>query len=71
MTVPMRELRGGNLDIDLIPKKDLAWKRDVCPWSEAEHSTAHRCAVKDTSICHYFKGIRSPDIVLCAYPDGQ
>jgi hypothetical protein len=71
MTAPIRELLGGNMDIDLIPKPDLTWKRKVCPWNEAEKSTSHKCAIKDTSICHYFKGIKPVDTVLCAYPEKQ
>ena len=65
----MRELRGGNMDIDLIPKPDLGWEQDACPWNEAEGSAAHKCAVKDISICRYFKGITPPDTVLCTYPE--
>ena len=71
MTEPVRELRGGNMDIDLIPNPDLSWKREACPWNEAERSTAHKCAVKDTSICRYFKGIKPVDTVLCAYPAAE
>jgi hypothetical protein len=64
----VRELRGGNMDIDLIPNPGLAWTRDSCPWNETEHIQAHKCAVKDTSICRYFRGIKPEDTVLCAYP---
>jgi hypothetical protein len=56
------------MDIDLIPKPGLAWERDECPWNRADHSTAHHCAIKDTSICLYFRGIKPMDVVLCAYP---
>jgi hypothetical protein len=69
MSATLRELRGGNMDIDLIPKAGLTWERDLCPWNEAESSTAHTCAVKDTSICRYFKGIKPVDTVLCSYPE--
>jgi hypothetical protein len=69
MSGSIREFRGGNMDIDLIPNAGLTWKRDTCPWNEAENSTAHKCAVKDTSICRYFKGIKPVDTVLCRYPD--
>ena len=68
MSETFRELRGGNMDIDLVPKADLKWEQERCPWNEAEQTTAHRCAVKDTSICRYFRGIKPPDTVLCAYP---
>lgn len=55
MSTSIRELRGGNMDIDLIPNPELTWKREVCPWNEAEQSVEHKCAVKDTSICRYFR----------------
>lgn len=63
------ELHGGNMDIDLVPKPGLGWEQDPCPWNAAEQSESHRCAVKDTSICPYFGGIRRLDTVLCTYPD--
>ncbi len=69
MAESVRELRGGNMDIDLIPKAGLEWEQEACPWNEAEGSSAHKCAVKDTSICRYFRGIKPVDTVLCAYPD--
>ncbi len=69
MAESIRELGGGNMDIDLVPKADLAWEQEACPWNEAEGSSAHKCAVKDTSICRYFRGIKPVDSVLCAYPD--
>lgn len=31
MAEPIRELRGGNMDIDLIPKASLEWEREACP----------------------------------------
>ncbi|HNX31573.1 MAG TPA: hypothetical protein PKM35_08205 [Holophaga sp.] len=68
MLVSVKEIRGGNLDIDLIPKPGLDWEVGRCPWNEAEHSSTHRCAVKDTSICPYFQGVKRLDIVLCSYP---
>jgi len=68
MDESIRELCGGNMDIDLIPKAELNWKRELCPWNQAEGATAHMCAVKDTSICRYFRGIKPLDTVLCAYP---
>lgn len=69
MSEVARELRGGNMDIDLIPTSNVEWVREVCPWNEAEQSTAHKCAIKDTSICRHFRGIKPPDTVLCAYPN--
>lgn len=65
----IRELRGGNMDIDLIPKLDLDWQPEACPWNKAEGVGTHKCAVKDTSICRYFRGIKPLDTVLCAYAD--
>ena len=66
-----RELRGANMDIDLVPKPGLTWKQDPCPWNEAVGNTAHRCTVKNTSICRYFRGIRPVDAVLCAFPAAE
>ncbi len=63
----MKKLHGGNLDIDLIPGKDVPWPQDKCPWNVAEDVTTHRCAVKNVSICPYFRGIKYPDIVICKY----
>ena len=71
MAESVRELRGGNMDIDLIPKPGLGWEQERCPWNEAEQASTHKCAVKDTSICRHFRGIRAPDIVLCAYPGAE
>ncbi|MBI1816769.1 MAG: hypothetical protein HYR72_17455 [Deltaproteobacteria bacterium] len=68
MTESIRELRGGNMDIDLIPKPGLAWEQEACPWNDADQAATHKCAVKDTSICRYFRGIKALDTVLCAYP---
>ena len=71
MAESIRELRGGNMDIDLIPKPGLKWEQAACPWNEAEGSSAHKCAVKDTSICRYFRGIKPVDTVLCTYPNAS
>jgi len=71
MSIFVREIRGGNLDIDLIPKSGLAWEIGQCPWNEFEHSTTHKCAVKDTSICPYFQGIKPLDTVICSYQNAQ
>jgi hypothetical protein len=59
------------MDIDLIPKADLGWEQDACPWNEAESTSTHKCAVKDTSICPHFRGIKAPDTVLCVYSDAE
>ena len=68
MAESIRELRGANMDIDIIPRPGLQWEQEACPWNEAEGSSAHKCAVKDTSLCKYFRGIKFVDAVLCAYP---
>ena len=63
----VRELKGANMDIDLLPNQKITWEQDTCPWNEAENTKEHKCAVKDISICKHFRGIKKPDIVLCAY----
>lgn len=68
--VKIQELKGANMDIDLVSKpEDIRWEQDKCPWNEAEGTKEHTCAVKNVSICKYFRGIKKPDIVLCAYPE--
>ena len=62
-----REIKGANMDIDLIPNPKIDWEQEKCPWNESEGSNAHKCAVKDISICKYFRGIKKPDIVLCDF----
>ena len=62
----IRELKGGNMDIDLI-LADVNWEQDKCPWNEEDNSNEHKCAVKNISICKFFRGIKKPDVVLCAY----
>ncbi|MBP0968031.1 MAG: hypothetical protein J5722_10375 [Oscillospiraceae bacterium] len=63
----MKELKGANMDIDLA-SKNVGWDQMNCPWNEEEHTEIHKCAVKSTSICKFFCGIRYPDSVLCSYP---
>ncbi|MBI2047287.1 hypothetical protein HYT26_03960 [Candidatus Pacearchaeota archaeon] len=66
----IRELKGANMDIDLTTAMGkIHWKQDKCPWNSAEDTNEHRCAVKNISICRYFRGIKPLDIVLCAYPE--
>lgn len=66
----IKELKGANMDIDLVsPKVD--WQQTNCPWNEAKNTKEHRCAIKDTSICPYFCGIKYLDSVLCSYPYGN
>ena len=64
----MKQLKGANMDIDLIDK-NVDWKQDNCPWNEEENTNKHKCAVKNVSICKYFRGIKKPDIVLCGYDE--
>lgn len=66
----IKEIKGANMDIDLMSdQRDIQWKQDICPWNIDEKDNTHKCAVKNTLICKYFKGIKCPDIVLCNYPD--
>ncbi|MCX6766001.1 MAG: hypothetical protein NT136_03520 [Candidatus Moranbacteria bacterium] len=65
--IKFRHLKGANMDIDLISNKKIHWKQDDCPWNVEEKSKKHKCAVKNVSICKYFKGIEYLDIVICAY----
>ncbi len=59
------ELKGADMDIDLLPS-DIDWEKDECPWNKKDNGN-HKYAVKGTSICKYFQGIKKPDIVLCSY----
>lgn len=63
----INELKGANMDIDLFPNPNVSWEMDKCPWNEDENNDKHKCAVKDVSLCKYFRGIKKPDVVLCAY----
>ncbi len=64
----IKELKGANMDIDLV-SDNVDWNQTNCPWNENESTKAHKCAVKDTSICKYFCGIKYLDSVLCSYPN--
>jgi hypothetical protein len=65
-----RRLKGANMDIDLAtPPGEIAWAQERCPWNEAESSSLHRCAVKNISLCPYFRGVEYPDTLLCCYPE--
>jgi hypothetical protein len=58
------------MDIDLASSPgSIAWQQDYCPWNLAEHTDAHRCAVKNVSICPYFCGVEYMDTLLCCYPN--
>ncbi len=65
----IKELSGANMDIDLISNAaDIDWKQAMCPWNKDENTNEHKCAVKNTSICQFFCGIKCLDNVLCSYP---
>ena len=55
------------MDIDLTSAKLVGWEQESCPWNMKEKTIKHKCAVKNISICEYFKGIEPPDIVKCNY----
>ena len=42
----IRVLRGGNMDIDLIPNPKVSWSIDPCPWNLRDGVLEHKCAVK-------------------------
>lgn len=63
----VKALSGGNLDVDLSSDV-IDWKQTQCPWNVADNTYEHKCAVKGTSICKYFCGIKFLDSVLCSYP---
>jgi hypothetical protein len=70
MNKTIHKLDGANMDIDLVTSQaDIPWRQDACPWNAAEGNREHRCAVKNISICPYFRGIEPLDIVLCSYPE--
>jgi hypothetical protein len=70
MDTVIRKLAGANMDIDLITPEDrIQWQQDKCPWNEIEGTDGHKCAVKNLSICPYFRGIEYLDNVLCCYPN--
>ena len=62
----LKKLNGANMDISLVSSKKIHWKQDKCPWAEADNKK-HKCAIKNVSLCKYFKGIEYPDKVICAY----
>lgn len=69
MNEKVKQLSGANMDIDLTSNPaDIRWEQTICPWNKEENTTDHKCAVKNTSICKYFCGIKYLDSVLCSYP---
>ena len=70
MSARIHKLKGANMDIDLAtPQEDIGWTQDACPWNTAEGTREHRCAVKNISICPYFRGVEHLDTLLCSYPE--
>lgn len=69
MTDKLKRFTGANMDIDLATSDDvISWKQDKCPWNLAEQTNEHRCAMKNISLCRYFRGVEYPDTLLCCYP---
>jgi hypothetical protein len=69
MVATIKKLGGANMDIDLATAPgSIAWQQDACPWNQAERTNAHKCAVKNISLCAYFCGVEYPDSLLCSYP---
>ena len=69
-TAIIRRLRGANMDIDLAtPAGQIQWEQQSCPWNAAEGTNEHRCAVKNVSLCPYFRGVEYMDTLLCCYPE--
>jgi hypothetical protein len=72
MNEQMIKLHGANMDIDLAtPEGMISWDQDKCPWNQAEKTNEHKCAVKNVSICPYFRGVEYLDTILCCYPNAN
>ena len=70
MNASIHRIKGANMDIDLAtPAVQISWQQESCPWNQAESTMAHRCAVKNISICPYFCGVEYLDTLLCSYPN--
>lgn len=65
MNDKIKTIIGSNMDIDF---SNESFGGSVCPWNEVENTNEHKCAVKNTSICDYFCGIKFLDSVMCSYP---
>lgn len=65
MNKRVKKLIGSNMDIDFGAIK---FGDSQCPWNVADETNEHKCAVKNTSICKYFCGVKFLDSVLCSYP---
>jgi hypothetical protein len=65
----IQQLKGANMDIDLASRQgSIAWQQNGCPWNAAERTDTHKCAVKNASLCPYFRGVEYLDTLLCSYP---
>jgi hypothetical protein len=51
------KLAGANMDIDLASNDQITWHQEKCPWNEKDKTDIHKCAIKNVSICSYFRGI--------------
>tara|TARA_Y100000034_G_C6819973_1_gene369177 strand:+ start:597 stop:800 length:204 start_codon:yes stop_codon:yes gene_type:complete len=67
----MKKLKGANMDIDLTPSDKVSWEMDECPWNKEDKTTEHKCAVKNISLCKFFKGVEKPDTILCGYKEDE
>ena len=66
------KLSGANMDIDLTSSDDqIEWQQDACPWNQIEKGNHHKCAIKNISICPFFRGIEHLDTILCSYPNSE
>ena len=69
MSEAILKLQGANMDIDLAtPEGEISWKQAKCPWNVADRTNEHKCALKNVSICPYFRGVEYLDTLLCCYP---
>ena len=72
MNERIRKLKGANMDIDLAtPQGNIAWEQDGCTWNKAEGTDTHKCAVKNVSLCPYFRGVEYLDTLLRSYPNSN
>jgi len=70
MSITIHKLKGANKDIGLATlPENIGWMQDPCPCNTAEDTREHHCAVKNTSICPYFRGVEYLDKLLCSYPE--
>jgi hypothetical protein len=66
----IKKLKGANMDIDMAsPQGSIAWEQDQCPWNLSDRTIVHKCAVKNVSICKFFRGVEYLDTLLCCYPN--